>query len=146
MADNTDKCGECGQLLPVESGAETDCECQLCGARLTFGEWKRHRCKPAQPKVGELRKCLVCALDKPWGVYSGPTGETVCVDCRDKARAVESGADVKALLREARVSVDYHLIAIGTGPGYRGRIHSYTALKDLLERIDSALKENADGN
>lgn len=42
------------------------------------------------PTPGELRKCLICALEKPWGVFDSATGASVCCDCRDKARRDDS--------------------------------------------------------
>lgn len=39
------------------------------------------------PEVGELRLCLVCAYEKPWGIWCSKTGTVVCAECRDKARA-----------------------------------------------------------
>lgn len=56
------------------------CECQD----------HRHADDPerfAVPTVGTLLKCLVCALDKPYGVFSTRSGESVCVECRDRVRA-----------------------------------------------------------
>lgn len=41
---------------------------------------------PKRPAIDEARKCLVCALDRPWGIYDENTGATVCIKCRDKAR------------------------------------------------------------
>lgn len=38
------------------------------------------------PLVGSVQKCLVCALNKPWGIFDTLTGATVCAECRDKAR------------------------------------------------------------
>ena len=35
------------------------------------------------PEIGALKKCLVCAVDKPWGIFDQATGAAVCVDCRD---------------------------------------------------------------
>lgn len=45
--------------------------------------------KPHEPPpVGEVRLCLVCAYEKPWGVFDTKSGAAVCVDCRDKARSI----------------------------------------------------------
>jgi hypothetical protein len=43
--------------------------------------------EPFMPAPGALLDCLVCAREKPWGIYDEPTGAAVCVECRDKARA-----------------------------------------------------------
>ena len=43
--------------------------------------------KHEPPPVGESRMCLVCAYEKPWGVFDAKTGAAVCIDCRDKARS-----------------------------------------------------------
>jgi hypothetical protein len=37
------------------------------------------------PPVGAAVLCMVCAQEKPWGVWS-PKGVAVCIECRDKAR------------------------------------------------------------
>ncbi len=42
------------------------------------------------PRTGRPLKCLVCGLDKPWGIFSTVTGEAVCADCRDKARSSDA--------------------------------------------------------
>lgn len=39
------------------------------------------------PPVGALMLCMICALEKPWGVFDSKTGASVCIECRDKARA-----------------------------------------------------------
>lgn len=39
-----------------------------------------------QPSIGESLKCMICALEKPWGVLDAKTGAAVCKDCRDAAR------------------------------------------------------------
>lgn len=39
------------------------------------------------PEVGELRLCLVCAYEKPWGIFHEPSGVSVCVECRDAGGA-----------------------------------------------------------
>jgi hypothetical protein len=41
------------------------------------------------PEVGTPVVCMVCAHEKPWGVWS-PQGAAVCIECRDKARASPS--------------------------------------------------------
>lgn len=42
---------------------------------------------PPIPEIGTPLFCLVCAYKKPWGIWHSATGVTVCVDCRDRARA-----------------------------------------------------------
>ena len=32
------------------------------------------------------RLCIICAYEKPYGVFDSVTGACVCVECRDKAR------------------------------------------------------------
>lgn len=58
------------------------------------------------PPLGTAVKCLVCALDKPWGIWSETTGEAVCVVCRDavhRATEAERQRDAaEALLEEIR--------------------------------------------
>lgn len=39
------------------------------------------------PDPGTPLMCLICAYEKPWGVFAAATGAAVCIDCRDKARA-----------------------------------------------------------
>ncbi len=39
------------------------------------------------PNIGTCLPCMICAHDKPWGVFDSKTGAAVCKDCRDKARA-----------------------------------------------------------
>lgn len=41
------------------------------------------------PLPGESRLCILCACDKPWGVFDSRTGAALCTDCRDKARAAD---------------------------------------------------------
>lgn len=38
------------------------------------------------PLAGEVRLCILCAYEKPWGVFDSKTGAAVCVECRDKVR------------------------------------------------------------
>jgi hypothetical protein len=40
----------------------------------------------ALPTPGAPLRCLICAYEKPWGVFDSKTGAAVCMDCRDKAR------------------------------------------------------------
>lgn len=47
---------------------------------------KQTRLRQRRPRVGELRHCLLCAFQKPWGIWDELTGATVCVECRDKAQ------------------------------------------------------------
>jgi hypothetical protein len=35
-----------------------------------------------------IQLCMICAYEKPWGIYSEKTGAFVCIECRDKARMV----------------------------------------------------------
>jgi hypothetical protein len=49
------------------------------------------------PELGESRLCLVCAYEKPWGIFSEKTGETVCVECRDAARRAAQLEEVLAI-------------------------------------------------
>lgn len=74
-------------------------KCELCGEPMPQGEemFKIHGYSGPCPKppigrddlpeAGDLRFCMICSLEKPWGVYDGATGAAVCIDCRDKARA-----------------------------------------------------------
>lgn len=39
------------------------------------------------PHSGANMECLVCGQYRPWGIFSPQTGITVCVQCRDRARA-----------------------------------------------------------
>jgi hypothetical protein len=41
--------------------------------------------RPPTPEVGAVLKCLVCAYEKPWGIWDGKFPVAVCADCRDKA-------------------------------------------------------------
>lgn len=41
---------------------------------------------PECPLAGTEMLCLICAHEKPWGVWN-PAGVAVCRDCRDKVRA-----------------------------------------------------------
>ena len=43
---------------------------------------------PRLPAVGTPLLCLLCAYEKPWGVFDPATGASVCADCRDAARSV----------------------------------------------------------
>lgn len=47
-----------------------------CGARF----WPIIRYK--SPPIGTVLKCLLCAHENPWAIFSETTGETVCVECR----------------------------------------------------------------
>lgn len=64
--------------------------CLYC-ARKRIEELERQRDEASQPKaspeIGEPLKCLVCALEKPWGIFSQTTGEAVCEDCKRKAQS-----------------------------------------------------------
>lgn len=37
------------------------------------------------PNPGDPKLCLICAYEKPWGVFDPKTGASVCKECRDKA-------------------------------------------------------------
>lgn len=39
------------------------------------------------PPTGTLLLCMICAEERPWGVFDGKTGAAVCIGCRDKARS-----------------------------------------------------------
>jgi hypothetical protein len=39
------------------------------------------------PEPGELLLCIICAVEKPWGIFDSKTGAAVCIECRDKARS-----------------------------------------------------------
>lgn len=97
-------CLGCGKRLLIENAWMTDgCPCNsgLGVNSMNETRWRllmelqqrqsrelelRRRPLPA-PEVGELRHCLVCATDKPWGVWDGKTGAAVCKQCRDKTRS-----------------------------------------------------------
>lgn len=43
--------------------------------------------KPREPPaLGASALCMVCAMEKPWGIWS-PQGSAVCIECRDRARS-----------------------------------------------------------
>jgi hypothetical protein len=42
--------------------------------------------KQQAPEPGSIRKCLVCAYEKPWALWQD--GICVCVDCRDRANGL----------------------------------------------------------
>lgn len=42
------------------------------------------------PPTGTNVLCLICASQKPWGIFHAPSGVSVCIECRDKARATPS--------------------------------------------------------
>lgn len=52
------------------------------------------------PEVGGIAKCLVCGHERPWGIFSQITGETVCISCRDRARSGDDGIDWRDALDE----------------------------------------------
>ena len=62
-------------------------------AAIASGKWIKIykdnaiRSEYTEPEVGEVRPCLVCGQNKPWGIFDSRTGATICVECRDKARA-----------------------------------------------------------
>lgn len=61
--------------------------------------------KPAPP-VGATALCLVCAYEKPWGIWH-PSGVAVCVECRDaRRRAQEAEERAKELQRANQNLVD----------------------------------------
>lgn len=39
------------------------------------------------PNIGTPLLCIICAEEKPWGIFDSKTGAAVCKECRDKARA-----------------------------------------------------------
>jgi hypothetical protein len=45
------------------------------------------------PAVGARLLCLVCAYHKPWGIWDGATGVSVCLDCRDAGQHKSSTLD-----------------------------------------------------
>jgi hypothetical protein len=63
---------------PIDRGIWTPANYEACVAKVSQGE----------PESGELRLCILCAYDKPWGVWDARTGAAVCKDCRDAARSV----------------------------------------------------------
>jgi hypothetical protein len=42
------------------------------------------------PNPGTIVLCILCAHEKPYGVWDSNTGAAVCKDCRDAARAHEN--------------------------------------------------------
>ena len=38
------------------------------------------------PNSGTPLLCMICAHEKPWGIFDSKTGAAVCIECRDKAR------------------------------------------------------------
>lgn len=38
------------------------------------------------PEPGTVLKCIVCAYEKPWSIFSNATGKAVCVDCKNALR------------------------------------------------------------
>lgn len=56
-------------------------------ALVTLTEAKARFPRPREvPPSGALLMCIICACDKPWGVFDARTGAAACIDCRDKAR------------------------------------------------------------
>lgn len=46
--------------------------------------------KPIEaPAAGTPRMCIICACEKPWGVFDSKTGAAACIDCRDKSRSAD---------------------------------------------------------
>lgn len=89
------------------------------------------------PEVGEVKKCLVCAQDKPWGIFSESTGEAVCTECRDKAQVwsdrfkalIES--ELRYLAADPEADIDWDNI--------ESLFHSYVVGHE--GRAESALNE-----
>jgi len=44
----------------------------------------------ATPAEGEKRLCLVCAYEKPWGLFDPATGIAVCMACKEAPRRFQS--------------------------------------------------------
>ena len=84
-----------------------------CGADLSSGELARLRAEHEAlkrerdaPAPGTVVKCLVCALEKPWAIWS-PRGEAVCFDCREaRIKLASAEADIAEILKQRGVMED----------------------------------------
>jgi hypothetical protein len=100
----------------------------------------------APPEAGEIRKCLVCAHEKPWGVFSNTTGAAVCVDCRDaRLRAPIPGAEtLVSKIKELEAERDEAVEWIGV-MGKKAETDRDTAIeigwkhKERAEKAEAAL-------
>lgn len=91
-------CAGCGQPLLIENAWMTDgctCNSPLGINSMNETRWRllmqlqqQQPQRPEPPEPGASLFCLVCAYEKPWGVFDGKTGAAVCIECRDKSRAL----------------------------------------------------------
>lgn len=67
------------------------------------------------PEVGEIRKCLVCTLDRRWGIFDTRTGATVCTRCRDARHVISVGGKRLPFTREEMLAAGDRIMSHYTG-------------------------------
>lgn len=58
------------------------------------------------PPVGAILKCLICDGFKPWGLFDGATGVSICTECKNAANAVSSYRDDRQTNRKQGLAIE----------------------------------------